>query len=176
MSSQPPNPPPPPGSFDVPVAGDSPTSFSAMPPAMDASAQAGEVEPAGRHTVGTPRWIVLGGIWTSVAISLLAISILYYRWYKAEDFESTIVVWAPAEWKGATVQVNGANLPGNELTRDLDDEDHLLIRFHVPPGAYTVRVHRKGQMLAQQTSRPPLTPRMIWWPFRISPAATMSAR
>src|SRR5258705_12038836 len=89
--------PPPSGSFEVPVAADSPTSFSAQPPASPApsaaigpTAAAAPVDPA--HA-GVRPWVVVFGIATTVFISLLAISLLYYKWYKTEDYETTIVVW-----------------------------------------------------------------------------------
>ena len=145
-----------------------------MPQTMVTTA---EMETARRDGSGAPRWFVRLGIVAAVSISLVAISLLYYRWYKAEDFESTIIVWAPADWKGAIVRVSGATLAGSELTRELDDEEHPLIRFHVPPGVYRVRVQRNGQTLAERPTSPNLTVRMIWCPFRIAPAATqMGAR
>lgn len=171
--------PSPPGAYDMPVAVDSPTSFSAMPPETPPPERQGESEPSARRE-GKPRaWIVVVGIGAAIFISLLAISLLYYKWYKAEDYETTIVVWAPQEWKGATVEVTGSNLPEAKLTRDLDDPEDMVIRFHVPPGGYTVRVMKDGAMLDERSTPTfqPLTARMIWWPFRASPAATqMSAK
>jgi hypothetical protein len=172
-------PPAPPGAYDMPVAADSPTSFSAMPPVTAPAQREREPEPLARRE-GKPRaWIVVVGIGAAIVISLLAISLLYYKWYKAEDYETTIVVWAWPEWKGATVEVTGSNLPEAKLTRDLDDPDHMVIRFHVPPGGYTVRVLKNGTTLDERSTPTfqPLTARMIWWPFRASPAATqMSAK
>ena len=175
MTSQPPDPdlPPPPGAFNVPLPVDSPTSFSAMPP-PPTSPSDNDTEPPPRRE-GKPRpWVVVFGIAAAIFISLVAISLLYYTWYKAEDYETTIVVWGWPDWEGATVEVAGANLPQGKLTRKLDDPDHVLVRFHVPPGAYAVRVEREGHVIAQRETSQlrPLAERTIWWPFRASPAAT----
>jgi hypothetical protein len=174
MTSQPPDPqvPPPPGAFNVPVPVDSPTSFSATPvPAPVAGKTPDVVVPEGK-----PRaFVVLLGIAAAVFISLVAVSVLYYRWYKAEDYETTIVVWGFPEWDGATVEVTGPGLPEGRLTRKLEDTEHLVIRFHVPPGSYTVRVQKDGKLLAERSTDQrtgPLAAQTIWWPFRASPAAT----
>jgi hypothetical protein len=161
------------GSFEVPVAADSPTSFSAQPPAPWGVAPPAPAEAsAAPHPTGVRPWVVALGILSTVVITLLAISLLYYKWYKAEEYQTTIVVWAPDEWKGATVEVTGGGLPPQGLSRELTEADHLLIRFHVPPGAYTVRVLRDGQTLAQRDPTRALAPHMIWWPFRAPAAAT----
>ena len=171
-----PDAPPPSGSFEVPVAADSPTSFSAQPPPSPPPPVAPpptaphEPRPKGMRT-----WVVALGISASVLLTLLSISLLYYKWYKAEDFDTTIVVWAPAEWYGATVEITGSGLAAPQrLAQELSEADHMLIRFHVPPGAYTVRVIRDGQTLAERVTNParPLEARMIWWPFRAPAAAT----
>jgi len=177
MTSQPPDPelpppPPPPGAFNVPVPVDSPTSFSATPPPPPVAREA----PVPLDPEAKPRtFVVVIGIAAALFISLVAVSVLYYRWYKAEDYETTIVVWGFPEWNGATVQVTGPGLPEGRLTRKLDDSEHLVIRFHVPPGSYTVRVEKDGKMLAERTTDQrtgPLAAQTIWWPFRASPAAT----
>jgi hypothetical protein len=122
--------------------------------------------------------VVIFGIATTVFISLIAISLLYYKWYKTEDYDTTIVVWAPDEWNGATVDVRGEHLPPQGLTQDLKEDDHMLIRFHVPPGGYSVRVHRDGQTLAERETPPtrPLNAHMIWWPFKAPAAATQMGK
>jgi hypothetical protein len=153
---------------------DSPTSFSTMP-VSSAAGSAGREENAAHRREGKPRvWVVAAGIATAVFISLLAISVLYYTWYKAEDYDTTIVVWGWQNWEGATVEVTGSNLPKGHLTRTLDDADHLVIRFHVPPGSYRVRVEKDGQLIAERATDQlrPLSARTIWWPFRASPAVT----
>jgi hypothetical protein len=173
MTTQPPEPelPPPPGAFSVPVPVDSPTSFSAAPPAPIVSKEPNGFEPEGKsRTV-----IVVLGIAAAVFLSLVAVSILYYRWYKAEDYDTTIVVWGWPDWNGATVEVTGPGLPEGRLTRKLDDSEHLVIRFHVPPGDYTVRVEKDGKLLGRRSTDErtgPLAAQTIWWPFRASPAAT----
>ncbi|MDB5323175.1 MAG: hypothetical protein JWN40_4806 [Phycisphaerales bacterium] len=166
--------PPPSGSFEVPVAADSPTSFSAQPPASPAVPPPTAEPPPAPRSAGMRGWVVAFGIAATVFITLLAISLLYYKWYKADDYQTTIVVWAPDEWKGATVEVTGGGLPAQGLARELNEADHMLIRFHVPPGEYTVRVQRDGHTLAQRMTDPTraLTARMIWWPFRAPAAAT----
>jgi hypothetical protein len=174
--------PPPSGSFEVPVAADSPTSFSAQPPASAASSDASTLKSAAAPVdpahAGVRPWVVVFGIATTVFISLLAISLLYYKWYKTEDYDTTIVVWAPAEWNGATVDVSGGRLPPQGLTQDLNEDEHMLIRFHVPPGGYSVRVHRDGKTLAERVTDPmrPLRAHMIWWPFKAPAAATQMGK
>jgi hypothetical protein len=174
--------PPPSGSFEVPVAADSPTSFSAQPPPSSSPPPTAVALPASSpvaaaHT-GVRPWVVIFGIATTIFISLLAISLLYYKWYKTEDYDTTIVVWAPSEWNGATVDVSGEHLPPSGLTHELNEDDHMLIRFHVPPGGYSVRIHRDGKTLAERVTDPtsPLRSRMIWWPFKAPAAATQMGK
>jgi hypothetical protein len=178
--AQPEVPPPPSGSFEVPVAADSPTSYSAQPPASPgaAGAIAPNAAPANTAHAGMRPWVVIFGIATTVFISLLAISLLYYKWYKTEDYDATIVVWAPDEWNGATVDVSGGRLPPQGLSQDLSEDEHMLIRFHVPGGGYIVRVHRDGKTLAERETPPmrPLRPHMIWWPFKAPAAATQMGK
>ena len=176
MTSQPPEPelPPPAGAFNVPMPADSPTSFSTLP-ASAAAAPAKPGEDIAQRREGKPRaWVVAAGIATAVFMTLLAISVLYYTWYKAEDYDTTIVVWGWPNWEGAMVEVTGTDLPHGHLTRKLDDPEHLVIRFHVPPGSYRVRVEKDGQLITERATDQlrPLTARTIWWPFRASPAAT----
>jgi hypothetical protein len=164
--------------FDVPTPADSPTGFSSAEPPAPVS---DEPRGAAGGPEGKPRTlVVVVGIATAVFISLVAVSILYYRWYKSEDYETTIVVWGWPDWDGATVDVRGAALPGGHLTRKLEEVENLVIRFHVPPGSYTVRVEKEGKLIAERTTDQrtgPLAAQTIWWPFRASPAATrMSAK
>ena len=177
MTSQPPDPelppPPPPGAFNVPVPVDSPTSFSATPPTSMPAPNEAPVAPGPEAKPRT--FVVVLGIAAALFISLIAVSVLYFRWYKAEDYETTIVVWGFPEWDGATVEVTGPGLPEGQLTRKLDDSEHLVIRFHVPPGSYTVKVRKDGKLLAERTTDQrtgALAAQTIWWPFRVSPAAT----
>ena len=165
----------------MPVAADSPTSFSSPSPRLQAAPAVAPVTAAPAAAAGhggVRPWVVVFGIATAVFISFLTISLLYYKWYKTEDYDTTIVVWAPNEWNGATVDVTGEHLPPPGLTQDLSEADHMLIRFHVPPGTYSVRVHRDGQTLAERVSDPlrPLRSRMIWWPFKAPPAATQMGK
>jgi hypothetical protein len=174
MTRQPPEPepPPPPGAFNVPVPLDSQTNFSSMPPPPPVTEQASaSPEPEGKPRI----FVVVVGIAAAVFISLVAVSVLYYRWYKSEDYETTIVVWGFPEWSGATVEVTGPSLPEGKLTRKLEQAEHLVIRFHVPPGSYTVRVEKDGKLLAERSTDQrtgPLAAQTIWWPFQASPAAT----
>src|SRR4051812_6551054 len=172
--------PPPSGSFEVPVAADSPTSFSAQPPPSPVAAPTSPTAAprADAAHAGVRPWVVIFGIATTVFISLLAISLLYYKWYKIEDYDTTIVVWAPDEWNGATVDVSGEHLPSPGLSHDLSEDDHMLIRFHVPAGGYIVRVHRDGKTLAERETpvTRPLRSRMIWWPFKAPAAATQMGK
>src|SRR4051812_26138103 len=111
--------PPPPGTLDVPVAADSPTSFSAMsgpadqaPPAPAASLS---YEPVGappppsadpdRHP--RARRAVRTGICGAAVIALVSIALLFVRWIHTDDANAIIIVGLPAEWDGAQVHVDG---------------------------------------------------------------------
>lgn len=169
--------PPPPGSIDVQVPADSPTGFSTSS-SMSAGVAPAPPAPGYRKTLPKPQGkrprIVVAGIAGAVVLSLLAIALLYYKWYKAEDYTATIIVWAPEAWNEAKVSVTGPNLAAGELTGTLSDKANMLIRFHVPPGEYVVRVIKDGTVVARRASDPrsPLRTNVIWWPFRAPPSAT----
>ena len=119
--------------------------------------------------------VVMVGIALTTVISLLAISLLYYRWATKAEPTASIVVWGKdPEWDGATVTVRGGGLRA-PLRAVVHAEDDLIVRFHVPPGDYVVRVESPtGKVLGQRqnTMRQPLAAGTIWWPFRAPAAAT----
>jgi hypothetical protein len=168
------------GSIDVPVAADSPTSFSAMPmaaPPTTTSASATEASPPApppAPALRGPRrqWVVVIGILVATIISLLSISVLYYKWYRSDEYDTIIIVWGPRDWDGAVAKVSGPALPTGGLSYAIREEDNYVIRFHVPPGEYSVRVVKDGKVLDQRTTPRRLGAKMIWWPFRAPPAAT----
>jgi hypothetical protein len=167
------------GSFDVPVAADSPTSFSAMPPATSPTAAlspaaAEPSSPAPAPALRGPRrqWVVTVGILVATVISLLSISVLYYKWYRSDEYDTIIIVWGPRDWDGAVAKVSSPALPTGWLSYALREEDNCIVRFHVPPGEYSVRVVKDGKVLEQRTTPRRLGAKVIWWPFRAPPAAT----
>jgi hypothetical protein len=133
-----------------------------------------------RHAPRVPRrgrrpWTVIAGIAGTVVISLLAISLLYYKWYANDEYTTTIIVWGFDSWDGARVSVTGTNLPKGELEDRLSAGRDMLVRFHVPPGDYVVNVTKDGKLLAKRTSEAPLKPNMIWWAARVPPPPTTRA-
>ncbi len=195
----------PPGTIDVPVPLDSPTSFSASDGAGSSPGAAGPGSATGGSEDGTgdvgragtaaqggegsdddrqsyllrgPRraTLIVVSLLGALLISAVAIGILYSRWYRAEHYESTIVVWGPPDWDQAKVTVTGAALPQGRLESAVSKESDLMRRFHVPPGRYVVRVEKDGQLLAEQSGEIPPNPsgRMIWWPFKAPAAATQT--
>jgi hypothetical protein len=59
----------------------------------------------------------------------------------------------------------------------LRSDENLIVRFHVPPGDYLVKVEDpRGRVLAQRQSplQESLRTGSIWWPFRAPPAATQA--
>jgi hypothetical protein len=142
----------------------------------------------GHHVAATPpgvdgeparqgnKWVIRIGIVATVLVSLLAVSVLYRTWYRTETRDALIIVWGPDDksWDGARVVVTGPGLTG-ALSTELTAEDHMLARFHVPPGHYLVRVTRPdGKVLAERATHPdrPMLSKMFWWPFRAPAAAT----
>src|SRR4051794_22186272 len=107
-SPQKPDAPPPAGAYDVPVPPDSPTSFSTLS-APGATATA-EHHDAGERSVGGA-WVVGLGIAAAIVVSFAAIVLLYYKWYKTDEYQTTIIVWGEAVWDGDTVTVSGSGLP-----------------------------------------------------------------
>ncbi|HEY7115884.1 MAG TPA: hypothetical protein VH475_04830 [Tepidisphaeraceae bacterium] len=178
-------PQPPPGTIDLPLpaAANVPTSFSttgaAAATAPHASAPSDDEPPHGHpdRLVGPRRqWVITIGIAATVFISLISIALLYYKWAKNDAHDVAIIVWAGDDksWDGATVTVTGSALPGG-LSHVLREDEHLMVRFHVPTGDYRVRVVAKGgRTLAERASDPrrPLRSHVIWWPFHAPPAAT----
>jgi hypothetical protein len=173
----------PPGTIDLPLPGGTARVGSGLlsasaPPANGAAAAVDD----GGESLGPPRLtgprrqrVVMVGIAATTILSLLAISLLYYRWAKRPDAEAMIVVWAGDDkaWDGATVTVRGGSL-GAPLTYQLRADENLIVRFHVPPGDYKVKVTDKdGHVLGERQSPPqrPLQAGLIWWPFRAPPEA-----
>jgi hypothetical protein len=161
---------PPKGAYDVPVGRDEPELTGggggfAKPPAH-----------------GKAPFSVRLGIAAAMIISLLAAGVLYYKWYKdrPDANQTTVIVWGKNEkdWDGATVTVTNTALGGETLMGELSEKENLLLRFHVQPGNYRVRIEKEGHKLAEIQSDPrrPLLPNMIWWPFHAPPAATQQIR
>ena len=171
----------PPGTIDLPLPGGTArvgTGLGAtVPAARRAAAENGGAPVGPPRLVGYRRQrVVTVGILSTTILSLLAISLLYYRWAKRPDPEAIIVVWAGDDrsWDGATVTVRGGSL-GMPLKYTLRADENLIVRFHVPPGDYSVRVTDKdGRLLGERQSPPqrPLQAGLIWWPFRAPAAAT----
>jgi hypothetical protein len=184
----------PPGTINLPLP--SATTVGAPPASPTSGFSAGPTDPpvgAGAPMSAAPvdneappprlvghrrHRVVIVGIALTVVISLMAISLLYYRWATKLEPTASIVVWAgsDASWDGATVTVRGGGLRG-PLSAVLRAEDNLIVRFHVPPGDYAVRVEAPGgRVLARKQTRvqQPLQVGSIWWPFNPPPAATQA--
>jgi hypothetical protein len=162
---------PPAGALDVAVPADSPTGVGGGL-GEQVSPQPHRPEQAHRH--GRP-WVIGAAIVATVIVALLAVSVLYYRWYRTEQADALIIVWPPDDgaWDGATVTVSPSTGPG--LSKRLSRDETSVVRFHVPPGHYLVRVTGPGgKVLAERRTHPqrPMLSKMIWWPFRAPPAAT----
>jgi hypothetical protein len=122
------------------------------------------------------KWVIRIGIAATVLVSLLAVSVLYRSWYRAEKYDAMIIVWGPddASWDGARVVVSGPGLSA-ALSKELSKDEKMLARFHVPPGHYLIRVTGPdGKVLAERATHRdrPMLSKMIWWPFRAPAAAT----
>jgi hypothetical protein len=158
---------PPAGAFDVPVAGESVGSGARVSaPLPDA--------PRGRRPFS-----VGFGIFAALVISLLAIGVLYYKWFKdkVDPNQPVIAVWGPdgskpgePSWAGAKVTVRSLTNPDWVSTDTLEEKDHVLLRFHAPAGISKVRVEKDGKLLAE--SQAMLGPNVVWWPFRKPEAVT----
>jgi hypothetical protein len=174
----------PPGTLDVPMPGDSPTSFAAMsaapsgpstPDGTAAPAPHEQARPRARRLTGPRRQLMITfGITASLVISALAIGVLYSKWSKAPVYETTIVAWGEKGWEGAKVTVTSPELPGGSLSDTFDEA--LVIRFHVPQGDYRIRVVKDGRTLAERGARLYHEPDKlaIWWPFRRYSATTQA--
>jgi hypothetical protein len=163
---------PPAGAFDMPVAADSPTSFSSM--AAAPGTNAAEISLRRKRP-----FIMFLAIGSAALISLLAITVLYSsKWSSADEYNSAINVWGYDSWKGGTVMVTvtGDNLPSPGLSGELTEKDNMFLRFHVPPGKYKVQVRKDGTLIDQQETHNPMQAHTFWWPFHAPPAVTqMSA-
>ena len=154
---------PPAGAFDVPVPGE--------PPAVSAAASlsADAPRPARPFSVGF-------GIAAATLISLLAIGVLYYKWYKdkIDPNEPVIAVWGDPSWAGAKVTVRSVTTPDWVASGTLEEQEHVLIRFHVPAGVSKLRVEKDGKVLAEREAQ--LGPNIVWWPFRKPEAVTRQSQ
>ena len=157
-----------PGPTDPPMGAGAPTSGAPVDDDDDAA-------PPPRLVGHRRQRVVVVGIALTTAISLMAISLLYYRWATKAEPTASIIVWAyDPGWDAATVTVRGGGLRA-PLRAPLRAQDNLLVRFHVPPGDYVVRVESPtGQLLGQRQNKlqQPLRVGSIWWPFRAPAAAT----
>ena len=170
---------PPPGTIDVQVPADSPTSFSAMSSAAPvAGAPAAETDPQRRprRLVGPRRQrMIVFGIGVALLISAVSIGILYAKWYQHEQHAATIIVWGEPDWDGARVTVTGVELRDGPLLSELAARDNLMIRFHVPAGEFLVRVTAKdGRVLGERRVRAARRGNAATtvWAFKYPPAAT----
>jgi hypothetical protein len=154
------------GSFDMPVASDSPTSFSTPRTPVEQRPQPPENKP---HRP----WVILFAVLTAALVGFLAIVVLYHRTSREETYSNTVVVWGRDDsWNGAKVTVTGSNLPEGGFEGELTTANHLACRFHVPAGNFAVVVQKDGRTLDRAITNPPLTAHTIWWPCRAPPSAT----
>jgi hypothetical protein len=160
-SKQPP-PATPPGTLDVEVPVDSPTSFSAMgalpveavtappppppPPATERPSPsatpampapgAGADADADAAPPAQP-WLssrfVRTGIFAAFAVAVVTIALLFSRWFHTDDASALIVVGLSADYDGAVVVVSGPRLRDN-LSGTLSASENMVLRFHVPSG------------------------------------------
>jgi hypothetical protein len=160
---------PPAGAFDMPVASDSPTGFSA-PRMPGAQTPAKPEKPPHRP-------VVIGfAVLSAALVALLAIVVLYHRTSREEGYTNTIVVWGKDDsWDGAKVIVTGSNLPDAVFEGELMKSNHLACRFHVPGGNFMVVVKKDGRVLDRVVTNPALTMHTIWWPCKAPPSATRPA-
>ena len=155
-----------PGPTDPPMGAGAPTS-----------GEPAEEESSPRRLVGhRRRRVVVVGIGLTTVISLLAITLLYYRWATKAEPTASIVVWGGQDqaWDGARVTVRGGGLRA-PLRAVVRADDNMMVRFHVPPGDYLVRVESAaGKVLGQRQNhmQAPLRAGTIWWPFHAPAAAT----
>jgi hypothetical protein len=167
------------GTLDVSVPADSPTGggggLSSHAPGTTTAA--GAHRPGEAHRPGKP-WVIGTAIVATVVVGLLAVSVLYYQWFRTEQRDALIIVWGADDgaWDGATATVAPLSTSGGPtLSKRLSGDENLLVRFHVPPGHYLVRVTAaNGRVLGERKTHPqrPMQSKMIWWPFRAPPAAT----
>jgi hypothetical protein len=175
----------PPGAIDLPLHGAAPggatasSSFSpgpsAPPVGAGAPSSAGPVDEdaAPLRLVGHRRQrVVAVGIAATALLSVVAVSLLYYRWATKSEPTVAIVAWGrTAAWDGARVTVRGTGLRA-PLRSVLRADDNLMVRFHVPPGEYVVRAEDpRGGLLeeSQMLVEDPRHAGRVWWPFRMPP-------
>ncbi|MEZ0265032.1 MAG: hypothetical protein ACAI43_09915 [Phycisphaerae bacterium] len=161
----------PPGSLDVSTE----TSPASLPPAGSAASANGAAAPAPNepYRLRGPRrrFTIVFGITATALITGLAVALLYFKWYRTEDYNVLIVAHAEAEWDGGTITVTGPALGGDGLSGEITRTNNLVVRFHVPPGTYTLVVHDKtGRPVATRTNT--LRAKVQWWPLRYPGMAT----
>lgn len=146
-----------------------PTPNSSTPPASNSS----QPTPLPPNVLRGPRRqiAIVFGIGATIIISILAITLLYVKWYRVEEPTSIIVAWGFEGWDGVVVRVTGSNLPPEGLTGVITEKKGLMERFHVPPGNYEVTAYRKGQKVLRAQVKD-LTHRSLVWPFRSPPTTT----
>ncbi|HYE21068.1 MAG TPA: hypothetical protein VEA69_21655 [Tepidisphaeraceae bacterium] len=167
----------PPGSLDVTVEPASASSPAAGPAASANGAGTGAPGSNEPYRLRGPRrrFTIVFGITATALITGLAVALLYFKWYRTEDYSVLIVAHAPAEWEGGTIVVTGPALGGDGLSAPITRTNNLVVRFHVPPGAYALMVHDKaGRPVARATNT--LRAKEQWWPLRPPGTGTGTSR
>ena len=163
------NPNPPPGTLEVTVDPASPTASNSFAQPASAPADNRAAPPAVPYRLRGPRrlWMIILGITTTVVITALSLTLLYFKWYRTVDHNAMVIAWGEPAWDGATATLTGPTLGRDALSEKFSAARNHMIRFHVPPGTYQIVVKsRDGTLLASNMLHERLRSGYQWWPFR----------
>lgn len=158
----------PPGTLEVSVAANSGMASDAVAKTTDEHPGEQRYPHRGRRLIGPRRKAALVlGLSAVGLLTLVCVSILFYRWVTVEPSSAMVAVTGHPSWVGATVTVSGPKMK-EDLSARYEPGQPMLLRFHVPPGAYSVRVERNGKLIESRSTPPErnLTSGSIWWPFK----------
>jgi hypothetical protein len=83
-----------------------------------------------------------------------AVVLLFQTWLPRQNPNTMIVIQGDERFDGAIVTVNPAAPGVEKMTATITSEDNYRLRFHLPPGAYTVAIRLNGQVFSVGTAMP----------------------
>ena len=103
----------------------------------------------------------------ALALFVGSVALLYYTWLPRQNPNAMLIVIGNADYEGAEVTVVPRGSASGAITAKIRPDDDYRLRFHVPPGLYSVTIRKAGRQTivienAETRGFPP-------WGIRIRP-------